>query len=49
LLIDEFGYVNALHQAQVNNFFRLMDDRCNRKSTIITTNLGFSRPPNTTR
>jgi DNA replication protein DnaC len=41
LLIDEFGYVNAPSQAQVNNFFRLMDDRCNRKSTIITTNLGF--------
>jgi DNA replication protein DnaC len=41
LLIDEFGYVNAPSQVQINNFFRLMDGRCNRKSTIITTNLGF--------
>jgi DNA replication protein DnaC len=41
LLIDEFGYVNAPTQVQINNFFRLMDGRCNRKSTIITTNLGF--------
>lgn len=41
LLIDEFGYVNPLNQVQVNNFFRLMDIRSNRKSTIITSNLGF--------
>lgn len=41
LLIEEFGYVNAPTQVQVNNFFRLMDNRCSRKSTIITTNLGF--------
>lgn len=41
LLIDEFGFANPLTQVQVNNFFRLMDGRCNRKSTIITTNLGF--------
>ena len=41
LLIDEFGYLNAPSQVQINNFFRLMDSRCNRKSTIITTNLGF--------
>lgn len=41
LLVDEFGYVNAPNQAQINNFFRLMDSRCTRKSTIITTNLGF--------
>jgi DNA replication protein DnaC len=41
LLIDEFGFANPLSQVQVNNFFRLMDGRCNRKSTIITTNLGF--------
>jgi DNA replication protein DnaC len=41
LLIDEFGYVNPLNQIQVNNFFRLMDLRCNRKSTVITSNLGF--------
>ena len=41
LLVEEFGYVNAPSQEQINNFFRLMDARCNRKSTIITTNLGF--------
>lgn len=41
LLIEEFGYVNPLEPRQVNDFFRLMDNRCNRKSTIITTNLGF--------
>lgn len=39
LLIDEFGYVNSPLPAQVNDFFRLMDNRCNRKSTILTTNL----------
>lgn len=41
LLVEEFGYVSAPRQEQVNNFFRLMDSRCNRKSTIITTNMGF--------
>lgn len=41
LLVEEFGYVNAPNQSQINNFFRLMDSRCNRKSSIITTNLGF--------
>ena len=41
LLIDEFGYVNAPHPAQINDFYRLMDDRCNRKSTLVTTNLEF--------
>ena len=41
LLIEEVGYVEALEPRQVNDFFRLMDNRCNRKSTIITTNLGF--------
>ncbi len=41
LLIEEFGYVNALDPREINDFFRLMDNRCNRKSTIITTNLGF--------
>lgn len=41
LLIEELGYVNALDPREVNDFFRLMDNRCNRKSTIITTNLGF--------
>ena len=41
LLVDEFGYVNSPHPAQINDFFRLMDDRCNRKSIILTTNLDF--------
>ena len=41
LLIDEFGYVNPPHPSQINDFFRLMDNRCNRKSTILTTNLDF--------
>lgn len=41
LVVEEFGYINAPNQAQINNFFRLMDSRCNRKSTVITTNLGF--------
>lgn len=41
LLIEELGYIEALEPRQVNDFFRLMDNRCNRKSTIITTNLGF--------
>ena len=41
LLIEELGYVEALEPRQVNDFFRLMDNRCNRKSTIVTTNLGF--------
>lgn len=39
LLVDEFGHVNPPQPAQVNDFFRLMDNRCNRKSTILTTNL----------
>lgn len=41
ILLDEFGYISALNQSQVNNFFRLMDARSSRKSTLITTNLGF--------
>jgi DNA replication protein DnaC len=43
LLVDEFGYVNAPLPAQINDFFRMMDDRCNRKSTILTTNLDFAQ------
>ena len=42
LMIDEFGYTNPLRQIQINNFFRLMHNRCGRRSTIITTNLGFA-------
>ena len=38
LCIDELGYLN-LKTEQVNAFFRLMDQRYGRVSTIITTNL----------
>jgi DNA replication protein DnaC len=38
LLIDELGYL-TLKPEQSNAFFRLMDQRYNRVSTIITTNL----------
>lgn len=41
LLLDEFGYVQAPKRAQINQFFRLIDNRASRKSTIVTTNLGF--------
>jgi DNA replication protein DnaC len=41
LLIDEFGYVQARSTSQVNQLFRLMDNRASRKSTVITSNLGF--------
>lgn len=40
LLIDEMGYLN-LSREQTNIFFRLMEERYNRKSTIITTNLQY--------
>ena len=38
LVIDELGYL-TLKPEQANAFFRLMDQRYNRVSTIITTNL----------
>lgn len=38
LLIDELGYV-TVRAEQANAFFRLMEQRYNRVSTIITTNL----------
>jgi DNA replication protein DnaC len=38
LLIDELGYL-TIRPEQTNAFFRLMDQRYNRVSTIITTNL----------
>jgi len=38
LLIDEMGYLN-LKPEQSNLFFKLMEERYTRKSTIITTNL----------
>lgn len=41
LLVEEFGYDDTPEPRQINDFFRLMDNRCNRKSTLITTNLGF--------
>ena len=40
LLIDELGYLN-LDPAQTNIFFKLMEERYGRKSTIITTNLEY--------
>jgi DNA replication protein DnaC len=40
LLIDELGYL-TLKPEQVNAFFKLMDNRYGRKSTIITTNLDY--------
>lgn len=38
MVVDELGYMN-LNPEQINAFFRLMDLRYNRVSTIITTNL----------
>jgi DNA replication protein DnaC len=40
LLIDEMGYLN-LKPEQSNIFFKLMEERYNRKSTMITTNLVY--------
>lgn len=40
LLIDEFGYLN-LKPEQSNIFFKLMEERYHRHSTIITTNLDY--------
>jgi len=40
LLIDELGYVNVKAE-QANIFFKLMEERYHRLSTIITTNLGY--------
>jgi DNA replication protein DnaC len=41
LLIDELGHLTSKPE-QANAFFRLMQQRCNRVSTIITTNLDLS-------
>ncbi len=41
LLVDEFGYVEV-EPAQVGLFFTLMQRRHKRKTTLITSNLGFS-------
>lgn len=40
LLIDELGYL-TLKPEQINAFFKLMEERYGRKSTIITTNLDY--------
>jgi DNA replication protein DnaC len=40
LQIDELGYL-TLNREQVNAFFKLMDMRYGRKSTLITTNLDY--------
>ena len=42
LLIDELGYLN-LRPEQSNIFFKLMDERYGKKSTIITTNLDYDQ------
>ncbi len=42
LLIDEMGYLN-LRPEQSNIFFKLMEERYGRKSTIITTNLDYEQ------
>jgi DNA replication protein DnaC len=40
LYIDEFGYLN-LKPEQSNIFFKLMEERYHRRSTIISTNLDY--------
>lgn len=40
LVIDEMGYLN-LRPEQSNMFFKLMEERYGRKSTILTTNLEY--------
>jgi DNA replication protein DnaC len=40
LVVDEMGYLN-LRPEQSNIFFKLMEERYNRRSTIITTNLDY--------
>jgi DNA replication protein DnaC len=40
LLIDEMGYLN-LRPEQSNIFFKLMEERYGKRSTIITTNLAY--------
>jgi DNA replication protein DnaC len=40
LLIDELGYLN-LKPEQTNIFFKLMEERYRRRTTIITTNLEY--------
>ena len=40
LLVDEMGYLN-LRPEQTNLFFKLMEERYNRRATLITTNLEY--------
>lgn len=40
LVIDEMGYLN-LKPEQSNIFFKLMEERYNRRATLITTNLDY--------
>ena len=42
LLVDELGYLN-LRPEQSNIFFKLMEERYRRKSTIISTNLDYDQ------
>ena len=42
LLIDELGYVEVV-PAQVGHFFTLLHKRHKKKTTLITSNLGFSQ------
>ena len=42
LVIDELGYL-TLTQEQINIFFKLIDMRYHKKSTIITTNLDYQQ------
>ena len=44
LLIDELGYCEP-KDGQINNFFRLVESRYNKKPTLITTNLGYKEWP----
>lgn len=44
LVVDEMGYVNP-RPDQVNQFFRLIDKRTRKKSTLLTTNLGYQEWP----
>jgi DNA replication protein DnaC len=45
LLIDELGYL-TIRPEQANAFFHLMEERYNRRPTIITTNLEYEEWPN---
>ncbi len=43
--IDELGYLN-LKPEQSNIFFKLMEERYHRRSTIVTSNLDYDEWPN---